>query len=116
MNPKAIFGNVEALLANMVDDELPTNVVAGDPKTKYGELLSQDGLDVGVWSCTVGCWDIKDYEVDEVMVLLSGKMVLTDEEGNAKELSKGDFFFIPKGWNGRWEVIEDMEKVYVIMS
>lgn len=116
MNPKVIFGNVEALLANMVEDDPPANIVAGDPKTMYGELLSQDGLDVGVWRCTVGSFVVEDYSIDEVMLLLSGKMRLTDTEGNAKELSKGDLFFIPKGWNGRWDVIEDMEKVYVIMS
>ncbi len=114
--PNAIFGNIEKLLANMVDDTPPKNVTSGDPTTMYGELLSQDGLDVGVWSCSKGAWEIANYSIDEVMVLLSGKMRLTDSEGNSKELSKGDLFFIPKGWSGSWEVIEDMEKVYVILS
>merc|ERR1712107_527306 len=32
------------------------------------------------------------------------------------ELVKGDVFFLPKGWKGRWDVLEDMEKFYVIMG
>ena len=114
--PNAIFGNIKQLLANLSDDDPPKKVLSGDPKTMYGELMSQDGIDAGVWTCTVGAWNIENYPVDEVILMLSGKMSLTDSEGNSRELVKDDLFFIPKGWQGKWEVLEDMEKVYVIMS
>ncbi|MEM7333112.1 MAG: cupin domain-containing protein [Chloroflexota bacterium] len=113
---QAIFGNIEQLLKNMAADDPPKNVISGSPTTLYGELLSQDGLDVGVWRCTVGTWEITNYSINEVMLMLSGKMRLTDSSGHSKDLAKGDLFFIPKGWRGTWEVVEEMEKVYVIMS
>lgn len=115
-NPQAVFGNIEKLLANAVEETEPSGALSGDPKTYLGELLSQDGLDVGVWRCTPGVWEYDSYEVNEVMVMLSGRMRLTDSDGNATELTKGDVFYIPRGWAGKWETLETMEKVYVIMD
>ncbi|HKJ37582.1 MAG TPA: cupin domain-containing protein [Anaerolineales bacterium] len=114
--PQAVFGNIEKLLANVVEETEPSGALSGDPKTYLGELLSQDGLDVGVWRCTPGVWEYDSYDVNEVMVMLSGRMRLTDSDGNATELTKGDVFYIPRGWAGKWETLETMEKVYVIMD
>jgi uncharacterized cupin superfamily protein len=113
---QAVFGNIEELLTNAVEEIGPSGALSGDPKTYLGELLNKGGLDVGVWRCTPGVWEYDSYDVNEVMVMLSGRMRLTGADGNAKELTKGDIFYIPRGWAGKWETLETMEKVYVIMD
>ncbi len=103
------------LLAQMAPDETPSTVDSGDPKMHYAELMNGDTLESGVWSATAGGFTVDSYSVDEVMLMLSGKMRLTAVDGTVTELSEGDVFYIPKGWQGRWDTIEDMQKFYVIV-
>ena len=114
--PKAIFGNLDDLLASMVDDEVPEENITGNPKMKFAELISRDDLHVGTWSCTPCDWQVDFHEENEVMLVLSGRVRITNADGSAKELTKGDVFFIPRGWSGRWETLETMEKLYVIID
>ncbi len=115
MKPTAIFGNLDNLLSQMVADKTPATVDSGDPHMAYAELASDSQLESGVWSATVGGWTIDSYSVAEVMLILSGRLRITDDEGIATELGKGDVFYLPKGWRGRWDVLEDMQKMYVIV-
>jgi len=113
---QAVFGNIDELLANAIEETGPSGALSGDPKMHLGELVSRKDLQAGVWRCTPGVWEYDSYEVDEVMLMLSGKMRLTDSGGNATELTKGDVFYIPRGWAGKWETLETMEKMYVIID
>ena len=88
---------------------------SGNPVTAFCELASTDKLETGVWSCSQGGWTIESFSVNEVMVLLAGRLRLTASDGTVTELSKGDMFFLPKGWSGRWDTLEDMQKAYVIV-
>ena len=114
--PQAFFGNIDELLANAVEDTSPSGALSGDPKMHLGELIARKDLQVGVWHCTPGVWEYDFYEENEVMLMLSGRMRLTDADGNATELTKGDVFYIPRGWSGKWETLETMEKMYVIID
>jgi uncharacterized cupin superfamily protein len=114
--PQAVFGNIDELLANAIIDSTPTGAVGEEPIMHLGELFNQKGLETGVWRCTPCVWEYDFYEVTEVMVMLSGRLRLTDSDGNATELTKGDVFYIPRGWSGRWETLETMEKFYVIID
>jgi uncharacterized cupin superfamily protein len=100
----------------MVEDEIPSGSISGDPKMRFAELVGRKDLKVGVWSCTPCKWVIDFHEENEVMLLLSGRLRITDADGSAKELVKGDVFFIPRGWSGQWETLETMEKLYVIVD
>lgn len=115
MSLEIVFGKMADLLANMNADDPPKNVVSGDPQTAFNELVSTDSFESGVWSCSAGAFKVEDYSINEVMLLVEGRMSLTDTVGKAVELKKGDMFFIPKGWSGTWTVHEDMQKMYVIM-
>ena len=119
--------------------ELPTNLVAAGPaimesyssmvarlqekkvdytkvKTTISPLVERPGLKAGVWTCERDGWDEQGYEVDELMVMLNGRLKLTEADGTSRELIKDDVFFIPKGWCGRWEILEAMSKLYVILE
>ena len=115
MSKEIIFGKMADMLATMEPDEPVKNVVSGNPETMFSELAKGEGFESGVWSCTAGAFEIDSYSINEVMLLVEGRMGLTDSAGKEVELNKGDLFFIPKGWSGRWTVHEDMQKMYVIM-
>jgi uncharacterized cupin superfamily protein len=68
---------------------------------------------IGVWECTPGAWDVRDARASEVAVITSGRVRLTGTDGQAAELGPGDTVLLPKGWSGRWEVLETVRKVYV---
>lgn len=99
----------------MEPDDVPSNIDAGDPKMMFSELAKDEQLETGVWSMTVGGFPIESYSVAEVMLMLNGRLRLTAADGTVTELTKGDVFYIPKGWAGRWDTLEDMEKFYVIV-
>ena len=113
---KAIFGSLDDLLVNMIDDEVPEDDISGNPNMKFAELVSREDLQVGTWSCTPCDWQIDFHEENEVMLVLSGRVRITGKDEEPRELTKGDVFFIPRGWAGRWETIETMEKLYVIID
>ena len=111
-SPPSTVDRVAAMLGRMVPD--PEQPAAVEGEWRYTPLV-EGTLDAGVWSATAASWDETDYPVDEVMVMVSGHLRLTDAGGTTHDLRRGDMFHLPRGWAGCWEVIEDMQKIYVIL-
>lgn len=103
------------LFAQMTADDPPKNIVSGTPETFYKELVGTGKLNAGVWACTAGAWDVASWSVDEVFIVQEGVIRLTAADGTTHMLRAGDTFFIPKGWQGRWETVEDVKKFYVLI-
>lgn len=59
---------------------------------------------------------VKNYPYDQIVLVLSGKCVLTDEAGNAQTFVTGDFFVVPRGFNGTWESYGVYRELIVIME
>ncbi len=112
----AAFDNLQAMAERLVPDtDRPTDFVFGDPAWTYASL-TEGNVESGIWTSDVGVWDETDYPVDEVMVVTKGHLRTTDSDGTVHDLTEGDMFALPKGWAGRWEVIEPMAKIYVIVQ
>jgi uncharacterized cupin superfamily protein len=108
----AAFDNVADLLLQLqIDPDKPERVGG---VWKYASLVSGP-IESGVWSGTPASWEEDDYPVNEVMVMLSGRLRVTDTDGSLHDLREGDIFYLPKGWSGSWEIVEDMEKIYFIV-
>lgn len=93
----------------------PTKVVSGEPIATT-ENLYVNGAETffaGVWSSNEGKWRVA-YEEDEFCVLLSGRVVLTDAAGETRTYGAGDAFVIPAGFEGTWETLEPVRKLYAI--
>ena len=111
----AKFDNIDRMLQRMVPDpDRPESFDVGDPAW-YVAPLTEGPIESGVWSCEVGAWDETDYAVDEVMVMTAGRLRITDTDGTEHDLTAGDMFYLPKHWAGRWEVVEEMQKIYFIV-
>jgi uncharacterized cupin superfamily protein len=95
------------------DRPAPEKVISGDPVHTTWNAEERDGLYCGIWQSTPGKWRIS-YDEWEYCRILSGRSVITDENGAEHHLGPGDSFILRPGFTGTWEVIETTRKDYVI--
>jgi uncharacterized cupin superfamily protein len=104
----------------LIDSATPTDVLFAKPGTYLGErFIFEDDhsgeilVRVGVWEAGAGKIAIKNFPFTEYVLMISGRVIVTDTGGTAKEFLPGDTFVIPKGWSGSWDVKERMKKQIV---
>jgi uncharacterized cupin superfamily protein len=51
-----------------------------------------------------------------VFHVLEGVCFLTNSDGSSRRIASGDTVVLPKGWSGRWDVIETIRKVFVVVA
>jgi uncharacterized cupin superfamily protein len=92
-------------------------VVSGEPATRtwvhYDDETS--GLAAGEWEAGVGAWRISYTEWEYVRVI-SGRCLITGDDGAKITAGPGDGFVIEPGFTGIWEVLEPMRKAWVIRA
>ena len=109
---RTLSATIDSLLGTMEPD--PEKPIGLDSVWRYAALGSRS-LESGVWEASAATWTEDDYPVEEVCIMVAGHLRLTDSDGTAHDLRVGDAFHLPKGWSGTWEVVEDMQKFYVIL-
>jgi len=119
---------VTALAANMncTSDKLEEmgqrpNITSGDGTCllRGRPLSTANGVLSGIWECTPGTFDVLDRTNMESIVILQGKVILTDltakgDKGRPITLGPGDSAVLEFGSSVRWEVIETTRKFYTI--
>jgi uncharacterized protein len=97
-------------------DPAPDRLVSGMPKAETINVFeSDDGkLFSGIWRATIGAWRVS-YDETEYCHITKGRARLIDQAGAIKDVQSGDGFVIEAGFAGIWEVLEDMEKHYMIV-
>ena len=66
-----------------------------------------------VWDCTAGSFRWH-YGQDEVIVVISGDLVLLHEDGTERRFSAGDYVFFPAGSVANWRVDNYIRKVALL--
>ena len=103
----------------IVDQDKVVAGVASDANTKITMQTYNHYTDpteqffAGIWHSSVGAKSV-NYTEEEVCVILEGRVRLTDLAGNAKEFGAGSTFVLPAGFEGTWETLEAVKKIYVI--
>ena len=94
----------------------PDRFVWGHPTSDNRTVFeSVDGKIVsGIWRATIGAWRIA-YDETEYCHVTKGRARLLEDSGAIFEIQAGDSFVIAAGFTGIWEVIEDMEKHYMVV-
>jgi uncharacterized protein len=89
-------------------------ILDGCPQARATAIAhSRDGaMTVIAWSCTKGRFRWQ-YRVDEMVHILSGEVIITDQTGTERRLGPGDTAFFPAGSSSVWQVIQDVRKVAV---
>lgn len=108
----------QALTETIPHEVVPVDqVVAGTPATGFVDFGVWQGLDVGVWEMTEG--SMRDIEVEEVFVVISGDATLTRTRDGAQEsisLTPGVVCHLESGEVTTWEVRNPLRKIYFTPS
>jgi uncharacterized cupin superfamily protein len=98
-------------LGGPLDHEPAEQVVHGSPTTGVRALGEVGGVEVGVWEITAGT--VRDTEVDEVFVVLSGAGHVDFEDGERIDLSPGVAVRLSAGERTTWTITSTLRKVWV---
>jgi uncharacterized protein len=92
----------------------PATILEGEPVARSRQQTgSDDGrLNTSVWDCTAGrfTWF---FGCDEIVHIVEGSVVVTDELGRSRTLGVGDVALFQKGTTTTWEVEEYVRKVAI---
>ena len=88
-------------------------VLSGRSKHQRWEF-AKDELFVGAYEAEPAQLALKDYPHDEFMYLLSGKILITDENGHLEEFLPGQALVLKKGFTGTFEMQGNVRKIAVI--
>ena len=101
------------------DQPRPDRLVRGNPqRTTRNHYTNDRGeFDAGIWACEPGAWNIAFApNKDEFFSVISGRLRITDAEGVAREFGPGESCVIPGGFTGTFEVLEAVQKYYVVVE
>lgn len=87
----------------------------GAPQDASRKLADDGMLGVGSWWCSEGGWPSPNEKgATEFFYMISGHGCLSDIDGTKHYFGPGDTVIIPKGHQGRWDVFEDIHKVWAV--
>jgi uncharacterized protein len=85
--------------------------VHGRPTAGTLSLGTVDGVEVGVWELTEGT--VRDTEVNEIFVVLSGRGTVRFEDGERLDLTPGIAVRLVAGERTTWTVESTVRKIWV---
>lgn len=102
MDPEAMAG---LGLTPIPNDGFIDILVEGELEFEIASLFDGEELRVVVVESTPAKTDHRNrpLEYDEFVLVLNGKLVLTEPDGTIHEFTPGDAFVVPKGYTGTWE-------------
>lgn len=87
----------------------------GTPHDATRPLAKVGAVSAGSWWCAEGGWPSPAKRATtEVFFVFSGHGCLTDTDGTRHYFGPGCTVTLPKGWSGRWDVLEDIHKVWFV--
>jgi uncharacterized cupin superfamily protein len=90
---------------------------AGNPLRTTFEHYARDGISSGIWCCEAGRWRIRfALNKHEFFSVIRGRVRLHDADGAVVEVGPGEAAVIPAGFVGQFEVLEAVEKYFVVVE
>jgi uncharacterized cupin superfamily protein len=102
MSPEAMAG---LGLTPIPNDGFVDILVEGELEFTIARLFQGEELSVVVVESTPAKTDHRNrpLEYDEFVLVLNGKLVLTEQDGTVHEFTPGEALIVPKGYTGTWE-------------
>jgi uncharacterized cupin superfamily protein len=69
----------------------------------------------GVWESAIADWRLRAYE-REYCRLVQGRLRIADHRGRAWDFSAGSAFLLLRGFNGKLEVLDPVQIVFVVFT
>jgi uncharacterized cupin superfamily protein len=103
MDPNKIAG---LDLTSVPNDAYIDILIAGELEFNVATLFSGKELRVSIFESTPATTDHRTMplDVDEFVLVLSGKLVLTEQDGTVQEFTPGEMVVLPLGYIGTWEM------------
>jgi len=98
---------------------VPVEAVLTGAANERGEIHFESGdgkFMVGTWECTPYAEMLVYPDMNEYCVVISGRVALTNPDGSIEEFGTGDSYIVPMGFEGRFEVLETLRKIYVLYT
>jgi uncharacterized cupin superfamily protein len=105
-----------AASAELKPNPIPADwILSGSPTANATKVVTSHDTTsyVAVWDCTEGRFNWH-YTQDEVVVVMSGEVFVTNEAGEEYRLGPGDVAFFPAGTSFTWNVTKRIRKVAVL--
>lgn len=81
-------------------------LVEGELEFRVATLFAGEELRVSVFESTPATTDhrTRPLDVDEFVLVLSGKLILTEQNGTVQEFTPGQMVVLPRGYTGQWKM------------
>jgi hypothetical protein len=98
-------------------DSPPEKLVSGSGAARLWNAFSDPTgkFHAGHWQSEAGVRAVR-YTETELCVIIEGRARLTDAGGAAAEFGPGEAFVIAAGFEGTWESIGRLTKIYAILE
>jgi len=95
---------------------LPESIQSGNPEQSGHTYLDTASsiFSAGVWECTPHEMLPGPYDVDELMIVIEGSIIIEHESGKSERFRAGSSFIIPKGAPITWKQDETVRKFWAI--
>ncbi len=112
---RAAAPSIEIVDSATPSEELPIKpgVYVGQKITFNDDHSGDVAVRVGVWEAGESKTYLENYPFTEYVLMISGHVVITNDDGSMNEFKAGDTFVIPKGFSGVWDIRERMKKQMV---
>lgn len=89
----------------------------GAPYDATRKLASVGATSAGSWWCAEGGWpSLNERTTTEIFYVFSGHGCVTDLDNQNHYFGPGDTVILPKGWSGRWDVMQSIHKVWCVVE
>ena len=112
MNPDKLAGVDLSVEAPFIP---PEAVLEGSHRPRGDMLYRGEELVMEIYEDDPATFAIADpFPFDEYVLVLSGKLILTDAGGQVHEFVAGDSLVIPKGFTGTWKMLGNYRELVAI--
>ena len=91
------------------------DILTGFSEHRYKTLYSGD-IDVSIYEAKPMTLRLRDYPIDEYVIVISGKLILTADGSSPQHFEVGESVLVPKGFTGTWEMQGNFRELVVIIN
>ena len=93
----------------------PEDVLEGQHRPRGEVLYRGKELTMEIYEDEPATFGITDpFPIDEYVLVLSGKLILTDAGGQVHEFVAGDSLVVPKGFTGTWKMLGNYRELIAV--
>ena len=93
----------------------PEDILEGNHRPRGDSLFGGKELIVRVYEDDAATFAIsRPFPVDEFVLVLDGKLILTDANGKVQEFVAGESLMVPKGFSGTWQMLGNYRELIVV--